>query len=512
MSGAEVPLEAREDASAFLDLLCASPLHSIRDRALTSLIRLAKDGQILRATLERCIGIQDLFITEGLLAAACGCILATLKADAVKAWVSTIREIVLPRLTSTNVRVLDYIDTIFAYEAHVLGTGYDQSWLRKAARRPWRVKQLKRERPGEPDFDVFCYPPFDYDFSHEYFDQLATDSDYKTVRSKSDLGKSMTTWLKGLGYDPAVFADLDASITSEAKEKHFAYGHETGTYCRKLSWLAYREVYGWLLLKGLKKPEQARFRFGESWLDPSMPRRPPKQQLFTPCLLAPEEEDIKEWVEAPLSGPVFERLLIRSEGKNPPRQWVLVHGRLQQSGRKKSRLYTQYELMLCPTNRKRKLFEDLKPISKLRTLEDRNIMAAEFPWRLTEMPDSDRPGRDPNYLRSVTSMYNWSVDHETSLAIPPVPIVHHIIANALTWRFVANGMYYVDENDENATLLYWDGTSSFLFIREDNLKRYCKERSLSPIWVEDTYKYGVLDGGKEFGGGARKDFRFSGVM
>lgn len=360
------------------------------------------------------------------------------------------------------------------------------SWSNRISQHEWKLETIQSDARYRRSDDFFFDEPYDYHFARENLDTLARDSECNPIWDKRSVGKGMIDWMVRHGYNPAAAKARDRSLEEEARDARLSYHPDRGTYAHKLCWLAYRELYGWLILQGLKKPDGPPFRIEDQWIDTSLAKRPSKWQLFITCLTARHDEKMEDWVRDVPNKSILGELRFRQDEQGA--NWVMVYGLLKQAGRGKSIVKVHYSLATVSDDGLEDGINTFKEERFHYASTGVQLMAAELPWRKIDA------NGETNAFEPVAAFYNWCTAHETPFDFPATPIVRPGIASYLGWRCIPEGLHFVDRAGMQVTRLFWDTISTFLYIRSDEFKKYCAALRLHGIWHEHTLKQGVKDG------------------
>ena len=482
----------------FLPCLFSSTHRLIRDAATKLLVKLGEYAlEIIFDIYKKFEYVSDLYIHERLMAALCGIILR--KGGAYKTISLKIAKYLekkyFKECATTHLLILDYADTILHYASSFHGYNRKHSidphllndWLKD--------DECTREVKGDGKA-TWGYGPIHMDFAkYTIGHHIAT---YRSSRDKLPSLKealAMIIWrMKNLGYDEKIFENIDRECM---KSRHGYSRHDNSMsierYGKKYSWIAYFELYGQFVLKGMIETEGPRsFRVSSIDIDPTFPELIRKEQLVTDCFLPRRCENLQEWVNRSDKGLLQKIYRVKSSEKN----WVLIHARNHQKNTDKVRIDIDVEVLLFLEKKKKKalnIFKNQTNIHFERLIyEHYYLFHGEIPWgKLLQTKSFDKllDDSDEIWLYSPFSWFTWEGYHSKMNDLGNVPFLSKFICDEYNLKYDLNTLTFFDK-DEAVTRYNHDTSSHYYFINKSHLDRFLKKYNLSLAWLEFVRKDG----------------------
>lgn len=210
-----------------------------------------------------------------------------------------------------------------------------------------------------------------YDFDNPAYREVRRQIEYRIVQ---------------LGYKSSFFGDIDDKLNKMSQRTGRAERPKTERYGKKYAWIAYFEMYGVRLDKGLLPEWRADERPSDADVDPSFPKPariwcPPLPDLFTGVPTEP-----RAWI-ADGPTPNYDHLLLLEEVDGQRGPWVLLNGFLEQSSQDDERqVFTFLRGLLAKPDQVEKLLTLFNEVEYPGNMaipepgEDYSTYAGEIPW------------------------------------------------------------------------------------------------------------------------------------
>lgn len=492
----------------FVALLLSSTNRFLRDKATKVLVYLGEKNILVLFKVYRALeNIADSYIVERLLAALCGVILRS--GSEVKEEILKIADYLERRYfqkgVTTHILILDYVDTILHYAA--VHYAYERRFtfdVKKLS--DWAMDEECRSKITSDGKATWGYGPIDTDFAKDTIGHHIASSKYSSIKTptlKECL--AMIIWrIKRLGYDDKLFADIDKECANiDYRYSRFDSSVSVERYGKKYSWIAYFELYGHFLLKGLLETEVANsFRVSSVDIDPTFPSLPRKVQLVTRCFLPRANEDVQKWVKR------SEKFCLKDiyiSNLDDGKEWVLLNSRHYQQNREGVRFDVNVDSILLPSNRVQEALYILNNSDNSnfdhRIEQYYYLFHGEIPWgKLIEEVDISRVFEGDNLvLYSPFAWFSWESYHSRMNDIGNVPFLSKVICTEFDLKYNINSFSFYTNKGEMVARFFNDSTSHYFFMRKDCICRFLQKYNLSFIWYEFGHRYGDfgLEGKKE---------------
>lgn len=174
------------------------------------------------------------------------------------------------------------------------------------------------------------YPLLELEYTGRALYSLTKNGGYQAQDEELKNIKARIFWrLYDLGYDLAIFEEIDKTINS----LNYAYGNSdirwVETYGQKYSWIAYYELAGWLLDQKKLPLRENRFRIGEAKIDPTFPSVVSTPNFLGQACFGKKGISAIDWVK--LGGtPNATSLLNKQNIGDINGPWVLLDGHVRQ--------------------------------------------------------------------------------------------------------------------------------------------------------------------------------------
>ena len=496
----------------FTTLILSSTNKLLRDKATKVLVMLGrmfiKKYFIVLKKFEK---VSDLYIVERLIAALLGIALNSSNKEIILEIANYLEINYILKTGTTHLLIMDYIDTIldyavFKYNYKRVSNEIDSSKLSNWESDPDCIKDVKSVQDAS-----WGYGPIHMDFAKNIIGHISKDY-HSPKESKPNLIEclAMVIWkIKEYGYSEKLFGTLDKEIMKVDKRYEFGEAMVTERYAKKYSWIAYFELYGYLIIKKIVKSDyENSMRVNSVNIDPTFPVKPPlKEQLVVECFLPAYNEDIQNWIVQDKTNYLEKVYTINS----PDNEWILVNACLKQKSDENIRIDILVSALLIEEN-SLSMIENIKESNyfEINALENYYLFAGEIPWSKNinnyQQEFLDHKSKKINVYHTY-SWYSWESYHSSMNDMGNMPFVASEIAQYLSLTFNTNDFSYYTQEGQLATKYIWDNYSHYLFIRKDLLKRYCAHYKLELVWYESGTRYGDFGNRKTILGPSLKDFK-----
>lgn len=486
----------------FIGLLLSSTNKLLRNLATKALVRIGvhAPGQLWEA-FQTFRGIADWFIVERLLAALCGVLLQIEDKALTLEIAEQIEDTYFEDVHTTHVLILDYADTILAYTANKYGYERTLDTIETVQLQEWQLdKVCMRTIRDDDQAEIFGYGPISRDFA-KYIIGYGFAYDEYDLGEESPVKKSISAiiWrMKQLGYSEELFEQLDREI--QESNYHNYNADNTGyveRYGKKYTWIAFFELYGYVMLHGLREPEyDTSMRTSHINIDPTFPQKPLKIQLITECFLPDYQEDIQMWINQEKSNYLrkYYRRHSLSFFMDDEREWVLLNASLEQKNDNKTRIYIDVNTRLIDNKFVKPFIEYyFEKKSHFREIpEYLYLFAGEIPWSRNINREMEMIELQSKHVEMYFPFLFYFCEPSRSQIndIGYIPFVSPSIAKELQLRYNVRDVSYYTSDGEPATKFAWDEYSHYLYLRKDLLVEFMKKHHLSLIWIEQGSRYG----------------------
>lgn len=308
----------------------------MRDRATRALYWFGRRdcAALFRLTLES-LDINDIYIPERLLAASYGVGIATIAAagssetSAIGSYTQNLENELLSveaRVPTTHFLARDYAaKTVELAQRYASSPTPDDAAHQRPpfrhVRREWGHVERDDERYEDADWALHM------DFENYTIGGLVGHrSNYDMAHPEYNEILSAIRWrIYDLGYRRERFADIDSWIAERAWRRDQQPGR-TERYGKKYSWIAYFEMAGDLVDRGsLDFEDYHRPRLADADLDPSFPEPPAALEAAIPVWLRPTPKDDRAWLRRGIVR-IPDDLLMRASMNGVEGPWVAVDG------------------------------------------------------------------------------------------------------------------------------------------------------------------------------------------
>lgn len=349
--------------------------------------------------------------------------------------------------TTTNVVLLDDLETLYSYAEVTFRQLHNRELLYKYADVKWSDKIEKKWA---------LFSVFDYDYDKSYIRPLfIPDYCHKTYYTSSHIYGMLQNMAECLGYDQ----DVCSMLQNEEYEKVSYRRQLKDNYAFKYGQAALYELYGWLLLNGkLENEYVGTFRTPLVRIDPSFPIVLQKRNLFTVFLLPQRNEDLGNWIKANVSD--WQASLIMTKLPNRDGDWILLYGTCyQMMSEKNANIYLEWNSFLVP--------KDISPdevdleFAEF-TREYDHAFLEELSWR--ELINTQTKHTEDNV--SILVKYSFSEWTTKRFKYKSFVCLSSEICQMLELTFDVDRLAYTFANEDVSTSFIGDD-SMFFFLRKD---------------------------------------------
>lgn len=349
--------------------------------------------------------------------------------------------------TTTNVVLLDDLETLYSYAEVTFRQLHNRELLYKYADVKWSDKIEKKWA---------LFSVFDYDYDKSYIRPLfIPDYCHKTYYTSSQIYGMLQNMAECLGYDQ----DICSMLQNEEYEKVSYRRQLKDNYAFKYGQAALYELYGWLLLNGkLENEYVGTFRTPLVRIDPSFPIVLQKRNLFTVFLLPQRNEDLGNWIKANVSD--WQASLIMTKLPNRDGDWILLYGTCyQMMSEKNANIYLEWNSFLVP--------KDISPdevdleFAEF-TREYDHAFLEELSWR--ELINTQTKHTEDNV--SILVEYSFSEWNTKRFKYKSFVCLSSEICQMLELTFDVDRLAYTFANEDVSTSFICDD-SMFFFLRKD---------------------------------------------
>lgn len=349
--------------------------------------------------------------------------------------------------TTTNVVLLDDLETLYSYAEVTFRQLHNRELLYKYADVKWSDKIEKKWA---------LFSVFDYDYDKSYIRPLfIPDYCHKTYYTSSQIYGMLQNMAECLGYDQ----DVCSMLQNEEYEKVSYRRQLKDNYAFKYGQAALYELYGWLLLNGkLENEYVGTFRTPLVRIDPSFPIVLQKRNLFTVFLLPQRNEDLGNWIKANVSD--WQASIIMTKLPNRDGDWILLYGTCyQMMSEKNANIYLEWNSFLVP--------KDISPdevdleFAEF-TREYDHAFLEELSWR--ELINTQTKHTEDNV--SILVEYSFSEWNTKRFKYKSFVCLSSEICQMLELTFDVDRLAYTFANEDVSTSFICDD-SMFFFLRKD---------------------------------------------
>lgn len=349
--------------------------------------------------------------------------------------------------TTTNVVLLDDLETLYSYAEVTFRQLHNRELLYKYADVKWSDKIEKKWA---------LFSVFDYDYDKSYIRPLfIPDYCHKTYYTSSQIYGMLQNMAECLDYDQ----DVCSMLQNEEYEKVSYRRQLKDNYAFKYGQAALYELYGWLLLNGkLENEYVGTFRTPLVRIDPSFPIVLQKRNLFTVFLLPQRNEDLGNWIKANVSD--WQASIIMTKLPNRDGDWILLYGTCyQMMSEKNANIYLEWNSFLVP--------KDISPdevdleFAEF-TREYDHAFLEELSWR--ELINTQTKHTEDNV--SILVEYSFSEWNTKRFKYKSFVCLSSEICQMLELTFDVDRLAYTFANEDVSTSFICDD-SMFFFLRKD---------------------------------------------
>lgn len=349
--------------------------------------------------------------------------------------------------TTTNVVLLDDLETLYSYAEVTFRQLHNRELLYKYADVKWSDKIEKKWA---------LFSVFDYDYDKSYIRPLfIPDYCHKTYYTSSHIYGMLQNMAECLGYDQ----DVCSMLQNEEYEKVSYRRQLKDKYAFKYGQAALYELYGWLLLNGkLENEYVGTFRTPLVRIDPSFPIVLQKRNLFTVFLLPKRNEDLGNWIKANVSD--WQASLIMTKLPNRDGDWILLYGTCyQMMSEKHANIYLEWNSFLVQKDISPDEV-DLEFAEFIREYD--HAFLEELSWR--ELINTQTKHTEDNV--SILVKYSFSEWTTKRFKYKSFVCLSSEICQMLELTFDVDRLAYTFANEDVSTS-FIGNDSMFFFLRKD---------------------------------------------
>lgn len=349
--------------------------------------------------------------------------------------------------TTTNVVLLDDLETLYSYAEVTFRQLHNRELLYKYADVKWSDKIEKKWA---------LFSVFDYDYDKSYIRPLfIPDYCHKTYYTSSHIYGMLQNMAECLGYDQ----DVCSMLQNEEYEKVSYRRQLKDKYAFKYGQAALYELYGWLLLNGkLENEYVGTFRTPLVRIDPSFPIVLQKRNLFTVFLLPKRNEDLGNWIKANVSD--WQASLIMTKLPNRDGDWILLYGTCyQMMSEKHANIYLEWNSFLVQKDISPDEV-DLEFAEFIREYD--HAFLEELSWR--ELINTQTKHTEDNV--SILVKYSFSEWTTKRFKYKSFVCLSSEICQILELTFDVDRLAYTFANEDVSTS-FIGNDSMFFFLRKD---------------------------------------------
>jgi len=502
-----------------LNWFLTSTNRPLRDRATRGLYYLGRKYPSLLFTITiKSLALNDPYIPERMMAASYGVVMALHYQDKkfnrthLAPFAKQIFKLMFSRKSkygTTHILIRDYAKHIIDIALlHV--PGLLSATGKKLITPPFKYGGIRKWGESE-DLDKDNYrdgsSPMHMDFENYTLGRLVDGrSNYDFEHNGYKKIRANIFWrVYNLGYSHEKFKNIDSDIGryNWNRKEHI----KVDRYGKKYCWTAFYELAGYREDKGLL-PEKYGGRISDTDIDPSFPDEPKEEEIIKTDYTNGKPSKIEDWIE---KGPVpdVNPYLRRGKVSNKKGPWILLDGFIvQEKGEFKRNIFIYTRGLLVPKENKDQLvrsFELLEYPGNGRLPEsesDYYTFAGEIPWCETypycqyekhiEIPTGKKEIVREKILNfeAEVPVRNFSWESGRSIVnpgphayVPSKELCEHLNLQSRPQTF---DMY--DSKGRIGSIMrrygdVWHTGHKLIYLRQDLLDRYLKDKALAMIWV-----------------------------
>lgn len=349
---------------------------------------------------------------------------------------------------TTNVVLLDDLETLYSYGENHYGLEFDRTLLYKNSDVYWPVNKV---------LSLSMYSVYGYDFD-KYNIRPLYQSDYNrpSLYSEQQIYGMLGNRILANGYDETIYNDLSNQEYEATKYRH----EYKCSYAFKFGRDALLELYGWLLLNGkLPNAFKSTFRSEIISIDPSCPKFTVKRTLVSKFLLPKSIDCLKEWINESALQTMKDLTVCKLPGRIG--EWVLLRGYFTQRMEERfANVYLSCTSQLVP---KETRVEDLENFLLHDESEYNHAFANELGWRKLEFPEDDSNYDDGVRLMTKYCFSSWSRER---FEYRDFSMLSTEIALRMGLLFDMDKMAYTHDGEE-ASAYFVNDSNFFFYMRRD---------------------------------------------
>ncbi len=482
----------------FISLLLSSTSKYMRDKATKTLVTI---GEIYPNELFEVLlileKIKDLYIKERLMASIIGALMRAENKEILFKVCKHLEDNYFINVNTTHVQILDYIDTLLSYSSKHYGFKRVSEYPSSEDLITWEKDIECMGKVADYESALWGFGPVDYDFAkYEIQPYVSRRGNYDDNEKLPSLIESlaMIVWrAKELGYSEGRFKLIDTQISND---RYKFDTHSLQTYAEKYSLIAFKELYGYNIIRGysLNFNDSKGFRVPVSDIDPTFPRLPRKRQLITCCFTPTKTETVQEWINKD-AGSFLESHYARDDLESKGQKWIMLYGQLRQQTLEKSHINIDVFTYLIPENSQAILdkFKTQKFATNYFSIDHHYLFAGEIPWSPNVIDDVIWEEMNGRKIRITLPVSSYFRESQSEFEIKGnAYFVSKIISEELNLRINLNDFNLYTISNERASTYIYDSYSKFLYMRANLLNEYLNKTQQKLVWIEAGSKYGYF--------------------
>ena len=444
----------QKDKFCFATMMCGITDKEFRQKFYWYIGRLALNApQTYFILCRNLININDPFIREIVISVITG---LGLRLNEKKIFLICVYllETLLINSESTNVVLLDNLETLYSYGEDRYSLNFDRMILYKNSDTKWPFKKnttLSMYSFFDYDFDKFNIRPL-YEFGY----------DRTPIYSKNEVYGMLENKILTNGYEAEVYRELNNKEYENIKYRReykcnysFKYGRD-----------ALLEMIGWLLLNHKIENEfKGTFRTDIISIDPSFPFFNVKRTLISKFLLPISIDNLESWIDSSDLNEIKNMTITKLPGRSG--EWILLRGYFSQ--RMEDRFANIYLSSISQFVLKTTKIEELEHYDD-DEISYSHAFASELGWRDLEFTKNDI---NDNTCIPLLSQYSFSSWSQERFKYQSFSCLETKITKDLGLVFDMEKMRYLLDGNE-VSAYYINDSDFFFYLRRDVVDKILK--------------------------------------